>query len=185
METIQTTLIKMSRIEMNRGQIDGLPKNPRILHDSKFKNLVKSITDNPEMLALRELLVFPHGDKFVIIGGNMRYKAMKELGYTEAPCKIITADTPVETLKAYMIKDNGGFGDWDFDALTIDWDDEPLEEWGVDMPEYEAKPAEDGDLSDKIAPEYKIEIDCGSEQRQEQLFDELTKRGYVCRILTL
>lgn len=184
METIQTTLIKMSRIETNRGQIDGLPKNPRILRDNKFKNLVKSITDNPEMLALRELLVFPLGDKFVIIGGNMRYKAMKELGYTEAPCKIIPADTPVETLKAYTIKDNGGFGDWDFDALTIDWADEPLDEWGVEMSEYEAKPAGE-DLSDKIALEYKIEIDCGSEQRQAQFFDELTKKGYVCRILTL
>lgn len=116
MELIETTLLPLSAIEPNHGQIDGLPKNPRVLRDAKFDALKKSITDNPEMLALRELLVFKHGEKYVIIGGNMRYRALKDLKYKDAPCKVIPADTPVETLRAYTIKDNGDFGEWDFDT---------------------------------------------------------------------
>lgn len=132
MKLVETTLLPLSAIEPNRGQIDGLPKNPRALRDGKFDALKKSIADNPEMLALRELLVYQHGDKYVIIGGNMRYRALKDLKYKDAPCKVIPADTPVETLRAYTIKDNGDFGEWDFDLLANEWDDDPLEDWGVD-----------------------------------------------------
>lgn len=133
MNTIDAQLIKLSKIEVNRGQIEGLPKNPRVLRDDRFRALKQSITDNPEMLALRELLVYPHGDKYVIIGGNMRYLALQDLGYKEAPCKVIPAETSVDALKAYVIKDNGAFGEWDFDALTTDWGDVPLDVWGVEF----------------------------------------------------
>ena len=85
----QSVMLKLSQLEANKGQIAGLPKNPRIIKDEKFKKLVKSIEDNPEMTSLREILVFLHNDKYVVIGGNMRLKALKELGYKEAPCKII------------------------------------------------------------------------------------------------
>lgn len=70
-------------LALNNGQIDGLPKNPRFIKDYRFEALKKSIEDAPEMLSLRELIVFPHQDKFIIIGGNMRYRACKELGYKE------------------------------------------------------------------------------------------------------
>lgn len=136
MKLIETTLLPLSAIEPNRGQIDGLPKNPRALRDGKFDALKKSISDNPEMLALRELLVYQHGEKYVIIGGNMRYRALKDLKYKDAPCKVIPADTPVDTLRAYVIKDNGDFGEWDFDLLANEWDDDPLEDWGVDLPNF-------------------------------------------------
>lgn len=98
--------IKLSLIETNKGQIEGLPKNPRFIKDEKFKKLVKSIEENPEMLELRELLVYPHEGKYVIIGGNMRYRAMQELGYKEAFCKIIPEKATIEQLKAYTIKGN-------------------------------------------------------------------------------
>ena len=101
----QSVMLKLSKLEANKGQIEGLPKNPRIIKDDKFKKLVKSIEDNPEMTSLREILVFPHKDKYVVVGGNMRLKALKELGYKEAPCKIIPEETTVEQLKAYTIKD--------------------------------------------------------------------------------
>lgn len=133
MKLIETTLLPLSAIEPNHGQIDGLPKNPRVLRDAKYNALKKSITDNPEMLALRELLVYKHGDKYIIIGGNMRYRALKDLKYKDAPCKVIPADTPVETLRAYVIKDNGDFGQWDYDALANDWDADDLNDWGVDV----------------------------------------------------
>ena len=100
----QSVMLKLSKLEANRGQIEGLPKNPRIIKDEKFKKLVKSIEENPEMTSLREILVYPHNGKYVAIGGNMRLKAIKELGYKEAPCKIIPEETTLEQLKAYTIK---------------------------------------------------------------------------------
>lgn len=133
----QSVMLKLSKLEANRGQIEGLPKNPRIIKDEKFKKLVKSIEENPEMTSLREILVYPHNGKYVAIGGNMRLKAMKELGYKEAPCKIIPEETTLEQLKAYTIKDNSGFGEWDFDMLTADWDLQLLEDCAIDLPEVE------------------------------------------------
>lgn len=127
--------IKISQLQCNTGQIDGLPRNPRTIKDARFEALKKSIQDAPEMLNLRELLVFPHNDKFVIIGGNMRLKACKELGFKELPCKVLDENTPVEKLREYAIKDNIGFGDDDWDALGQDWDFAELEGWGMEMPE--------------------------------------------------
>lgn len=125
--------IEISLLEPNKGQIKGLPRNPRTIKDKRFKALKKSIEDAPEMLALRELLVFPHNGKFVVIGGNMRLKACKELGYKELPCKVIDENTPVEKLREYTIKDNIGFGADDWGALFDDWDLSELEDWGMEL----------------------------------------------------
>ena len=120
---IQSVMLKLSTIEPNKGQIEGLPKNPRFIKDEKFKKLVKSIGDNPEMTAMRELLVYPlDNGKHIIIGGNMRYRAMKELGVKEAPCKVIPKEATIEQLQAYTLKDNSGYGEWDFDLLNQEWD---------------------------------------------------------------
>lgn len=135
-------IIKLSLIETNKGQIEGLPKNPRFIKDEKFKKLVKSIEENPEMLELRELLVYPFNGKYVIIGGNMRYRAMKELGYKEAFCKIIPKMATIEQLKAYTIKDNNGYGEWDMDLLSNEWDFAELEDWGVDLPDMDLSESE-------------------------------------------
>lgn len=132
---MEQKVIKIANLEVNRGQIDGLPKNPRTIKDERFKALKKSIEDAPEMLALRELLVFPHNDKFVVIGGNMRLKACKELGYKELPCKVIDENTPVEKLREYTIKDNIGFGTDDWGALFDDWNKEELTDWGLEFPD--------------------------------------------------
>ena len=137
MEVVQSTIIKLSDIEVNKGQIPGLPGNPRFIRDEKYKKLIKSLQDNPEMTALRELLVFEQSGKYVIIGGNMRYRAMKELGYTQAICKVIPPSAPIEALKAYIIKDNSGYGEWDLDLLTNEWDACQLEGWGIDLPDID------------------------------------------------
>lgn len=82
----------------NVGQIAGLPPNPRLIKDEKFEALKKSLTDDPEMLDLRELIVYPNPDEkgtYIVIGGNMRYNAAKELGLSELPCKILPESTPV------------------------------------------------------------------------------------------
>lgn len=144
MEVIQSTIIKLSDIEVNKGQIPGLPANPRFIIDEKFEKLKQSIQENPDMLPLRELLVYRHGAKYVIIGGNMRYRAMKELGYKETICKIIPAGTPPEALKAYTIKDNSTFGTWDFEQLTV-WNPEELDAWDLELPD---RPLDFDELTD-------------------------------------
>ncbi len=135
-ELLKSQNIELSKLEINKGQIEGLPKNPRLIKDSKFEKLKKSIEDNPEMLGMREVLVFPHGSKYVIIGGNMRFQACKELQFVTVPCKILDKDTTAEQLRAITIKDNVGFGEHDWELLANEWDSVELEEWGLDVPEF-------------------------------------------------
>jgi hypothetical protein len=145
-ELIKSQNIALSKLEINKGQIEGLPKNPRLIKDAKFEKLKKSIEDNPEMLGMREVLVYPHGSKFVIIGGNMRFQACKDLGFTEVPCKVLDKDTTAEQLRAITIKDNVGFGEHDWELLANEWEAEELEEWGLELPvQYNS----DIDYSDK------------------------------------
>lgn len=179
-------IIKLSKIVENKGQIEGLPRNPRQIKDEKYKLLKKSIEDDPEMLELRELLVYPHNGKFVVIGGNMRLKALRELGVTECPCKVIPEETPIEKLRAYTIKDNNSFGEYDFDLLGNDWEVDELLDWGCDLPDItiEEEKQKD-DLSDEIANAFKIEVELENEEEQEKLYNKLINEGYSCRILTL
>lgn len=143
----ETRNIRMSLLELNEGQMYGLPKNPRWIRDARYEALKKSITDAPEMLDLRELLVYPlddvegHKGKYIIIGGNMRYRACLELGYQEVPCKIIPLETPVKKLREYVIKDNEGFGQNDWDLLSSEWDSEELQDYGMEL-DYIAPPTD-------------------------------------------
>lgn len=180
----ELTMLPLSQIEQNTGQLDGLPQNPRTIKKKKFEKLKANIEAYPEMLAWRSLLVYPIGNnKYIIISGNMRYKAMQELGHTEAPAVIIPVDTPVERLQAYTIIDNNGFGDWNWDLLANEWPDDMLDDFGLDVP---TKGGQDKpDLSDKIGQSYKIEIDCADEAEQEELYNSLKDQGYSCRVLTL
>ena len=146
-----TTTQPISALKNNTGQIPGLPKNPRILKDYKFEKLKKSIQDDPEMLSLREVIAYDNGGELVVICGNMRLKALKELGIKEVPTKILPQDTPVEKLKAYTIKDNVGFGEHDWDALANEWDAKQLEDWGMDLPGFEV--AEEAKEDDYEVPE--------------------------------
>ena len=110
------------------------PKNPRVIKDDKFQKLVKSITEFPAMLEKRPLVVTSDVDgKYVVLGGNMRLKAAKEVGIKQI--EIITADDWTEEQKAeFLIKDNVSFGEWDWDQLANEWDIEKLEDWGLDLP---------------------------------------------------
>ena len=130
---MNTQNIPISKLQCNEGQVEGLPRNPRFIKDERFEKLKKSLQDDPEMLELRELIVYPHGNKFVVIGGNMRLRAAKQLGFKDMPCKVLPVDTPVDKLKAYVIKDNNAFGNDDFDLLANEWDVEFLEECGFEF----------------------------------------------------
>lgn len=156
------------------------PNNPRIIRDEKFKKLVKSIQEFPQMLELRPIVVDSNN---IVLGGNMRLKACKEAGLKEVPIIIADQLTP-EQQKEFIIKDNIGFGEWDWDILANEWDAELLDDWGLDLLKF---PNEDfeNDLSDKIESSFRIEIELDNEQQQEKLYNELTEKGYICRLLTL
>jgi DNA modification methylase len=127
------------------NKIKPNPKNPRTIKDERFEKLKKSIQDFPDMLNKRPLVCFTDTDgKFVVLGGNMRLKAAKDLGLKELP--IILADEWTEEQKAeFLIKDNVGFGEWDWNELNTDWDTEQLEGWGLEVPGFkiEAEAQED------------------------------------------
>jgi hypothetical protein len=115
---------------VNIKDIKPNPTNPRIIRDGKFKKLVQSIKDFPQMLDLRPIVV---DENYIVLGGNMRLKACMAAGLKEVP--ILIADQLTEQQKAeFIIKDNVGFGEWDWEALANQWDVELLAEWGMDVP---------------------------------------------------
>jgi site-specific DNA-methyltransferase (adenine-specific) len=140
------------------SEIKPNPNNPRIIKDDKFKKLVQSIKEFPGMLEKRPLICFTDTDKkLVVLGGNMRLKAANEVGLKELP--VILADDWTEEQKAeFLIKDNVGFGEWNWDELQSDWDIEKLEDWGLDIPGFDAEVIE-AEEDDFAVPDGGIETD--------------------------
>lgn len=125
---------KISEIKLN-------PNNPRLIKDDKFEKLVKSIKEFPEMLDIRPIVV---NSDMVILGGNMRFKACKEAGLKEIP--VIVADNLTEEQqREFLIKDNTSGGEWDFEVLANEWDNEQLEDWGLDLVGFDIDSDEFGD----------------------------------------
>ena len=113
---------KLSEIKPN-------PNNPRLIKDEKFSKLVESLRSFPEMAEVRPIVV---NTDMVILGGNMRYKAMKEAGWKQVPVEVV--DWPEDKQREFIIKDNVGFGEWDWNDLANNWDSEDLDKWGLDVP---------------------------------------------------
>tara|TARA_R100000655_G_scaffold103039_1_gene149217 strand:+ start:242 stop:835 length:594 start_codon:yes stop_codon:yes gene_type:complete len=112
------------------SQVKGNPNNPRIIKNDKFKKLVKSIKEFPEMLKLRPIVV---DEEMMVLGGNMRWKASKDAGLKEVWIEIAEGLTE-EKKKEFIVKDNVGFGEWDWDIIANEWESGTLKEWGVDLP---------------------------------------------------
>ena len=131
---IQSVSIPVELIDNNTGQIPGVNANPREMTDTEFRKLKKSLLRDPGFTALSELKVYPLGERWVTIGGNMRLRAIRELGWREAVCKPIPAETSPETLNRYILLDNVNFGKWDFDRLASEWDVRELADMCIDIP---------------------------------------------------
>jgi hypothetical protein len=121
-------MVKLVKI----GSVKGNSRNPRFIRDEKFKKLVASLVEFPEMATLRPLVV---DENMTVLGGNMRLKAMQELKWKEVP--IVVAEGLTDAQKdEFVIKDNVGFGDWNWEQLANEWDAEELTRWGLDIPNY-------------------------------------------------
>ena len=132
---IETREIAIRDLRPNNGEVEGLPRNPRKISKKNLEKLKKSVQDAPEMLRLRELIVVPHNDGYVVIAGNQRLEAAKAIGMDALPCKVLPSDTDPAKLREYAIKDNLPFGEDDWEVIASDWNTAELEEWGMSVPE--------------------------------------------------
>ena len=132
--SVQT--VKLSDVKSN-------PNNPRLIKNDKFEKLVQSLKDFPEMAKVRPIVV---NQDFVVLGGNMRLKAMKEAGWKEVPIQVV--DWSEQQQKEFIIKDNVGFGEWEWDVLANEWEVENLNDWGLDVPMF-APPVDYSILDDE------------------------------------
>ena len=117
-------IVKISEVKVN-------PNNPRLIKDDKFKKLVNSIKEFPEMLDIRPIVV---NQDMIILGGNMRYKACVEAGIKEVP--VIITDLSEEQQKEFLIKDNVSGGEWDWDMLANEWNLDDITKWGLSLPNW-------------------------------------------------
>jgi len=143
--SLKTEFISINEVKTN-------PNNPRTIKDEKFKKLVKSINDFPKMLELRPIIV---NDDMIVLGGNMRLKACKEAGLKKIPV-IKASDLTPEQQKEFIIKDNIGYGDWDWDLIEIEFPE--AEEWGLDIPTILGDDNEDEERGSDYDGKYPLSI---------------------------
>ena len=169
--TVTTEGLKPVQIVNNEGQLKGLPKNPRFIRTKDFEGLKKSIGECPEMTYIREVVVFPFNEHYIVIAGNMRFKAMEELGFKTIPCKILHKSTPVKTLREIAIKDNVHSGKDDWEIIGSDWDTTEVGEWNKGMP----TPKDKGENPNKSI---RVTITDVNEDERDGIKDVLKKAGY-------
>jgi ParB-like chromosome segregation protein Spo0J len=152
-------LIKISQVKSN-------PNNPRLIKNDKFKKLVKSVQDFPEMLELRPIVV---DEDMIVLGGNMRLKACQEAGLKEVWIEV--ANLTEQQKKEFTIKDNVGFGEWEWDMLANEWEQTELEDWGLDGFPFEDKVLEAEEVYTKNieAPTYEPK---NEKPKEEELYNE-------------
>jgi DNA modification methylase len=145
---MRAEVVKISEVKVN-------PNNPRLIKDDKFAKLVQSIKDLPQMLAIRPIVV---NADMIVLGGNMRLKACKEAGLKEVPI-IIADNLTEEQQREFLIKDNVSGGEWDWQMLANDWDTEQLNDWGLDIPNFEPEQVLEAVDDEFEVPEGGIETD--------------------------
>lgn len=141
---------------INIHSINPNPNNPRIIKDDKFNKLVQSLKSFPEMAKVRPIVV---NKDMIVLGGNMRLKAMKEAGWKEAPVHIVDWDEDKQ--REFIVKDNVGFGEWDWEMIANEWDAEQLNEWGLDLPDFDQKVLEAEDDDYEMPDEVQTDIVLG------------------------
>jgi ParB-like chromosome segregation protein Spo0J len=168
----------MKKISINKIKMN--PNNPRIIKDHKFNQLVNSIKQFPQMLEKRPIVV--NGD-MIVLGGNMRLRACQEAGLKEVPV-IIADDWTEEQQREFIIKDNLGYGEWDFDMLSNDWNTDQLQEWGVELPTFkETEEKEEAEYNEEDKAWF-LNIRFDSEQACQEWYQKLIEEGLDIKIVS-
>jgi hypothetical protein len=130
--------IKLSKLRLNQGEIKDVPTNPRIIKDDKFERLCENIKKYPKFLEKRPIIIKSWREPY-IIAGNMRFSALKEIGYKDIPKEWVKTaeDYSPEELRAFAVIDNTQYGEWDWEILANEWETGELQEWGVDCPVFD------------------------------------------------
>ena len=167
------------------GRLRANPTNPRVLRDDKFAKLKKSIQDFPDMLNKRPIVAVTDTDgKLMVLGGNMRLRACQDLKMKEVPV-ILADEWTEEQRREFIVKDNVGFGEWDWGQLANEWDAAELSDWGLDVPKIEAGAETDHFADEGIdgRDQYGVIVICESEGTQESTFRDLQGMGYNCKVV--
>lgn len=172
----------MNTKEVNLSEIKSNPNNPRIIRDDKFYKLVESIKTFPRMLEIRPIVV---NKDMIVLGGNMRLRACKEAGLKKVPV-IFADDLTEDQQREFIIKDNVGFGEWDWAMLANEWDYKELDDWGLTLPNFDTEKNNDNDknnLSEINQNDlYIIKINFENEKELQIAYSEL-KDKYKCEII--
>jgi ParB-like chromosome segregation protein Spo0J len=172
---------------MKASALKENPDNPRKIDPIKLEKLINSIHEFPAMMELRPIVVDAEN---TVLGGNMRLTAIRKLGMKEIPDTWVKRATDLtdEEKQRFIIADNVGFGDWDWQALQEGWDANDLGEWGLDVPEFrqqeeaqEADPFDDVGIDGKS--QYGVIVICENAGNQESVYSSLTAMGYKCKIV--
>ncbi len=160
------------------GEIKLNPNNPRIIKDNKYRQLVDSIKKFPKMLELRPIVVNKDG---IILGGNMRFKACKDAGLRFIPV-VIADELTEEEQKQFIIKDNIGYGEWDWELLNLEWDIDELKDWGLDIPNFEGS-RDDMEEGTPLGIGWFLNIEFEDEGQCKEWYDKLISEGLICKIV--
>ena len=168
-------VLPLSNIRANRGQLvdRGIPTNPRKITKDKYNLLLQSL-EKSNLTQIRPLDVIEHDGKYIVLSGNQRLRALKELKIKEVPCNILRDDLEPETYRQIVLQANTNYGEHDDDLLANEWDAGELHEWGYDLPEWEPITPEDVDNEEEKETYLKVE---GEQVLLLSLVDELTAKG--------
>jgi len=168
-------VLPVSNIRANKGQLieKGIPTNPRKITKDKYNLLLQSL-EKSNLTQIRPLDVIEHDGKYIVLSGNQRLRALKELKIKEVPCNILRDDLEPETYRQIVLQANTNYGEHDDDLLANEWDAVELHEWGYELPEWEPITPEDVEQEEEKALYLKVE---GEQVLLLSLVDELTAKG--------
>ena len=179
----KTEKISIKNLRNNVGQLKdlGVPANPRRIDKHAYNKLKTSLFEK-DLNEIKELLVMPYNNTYVVLSGNMRLKAYKELGYMHIKCKVIDPEVDAQTLQKIIIVENTNYGSWDENILANEWEPELLDAWGYDLPELDmSELTEDKSLienTEKLKDKFVLKVSGKNQDEIMALLNELQDRGF-------
>lgn len=181
-KTTTTELLKVSVLRPNEGQIPDVPANPRYITEQEFEALKASIQQD-NLTGVLQMKVYNHEGEWIVLDGNMRLKALQELGLDEVQCLIVPQGTDAKTLRKIVISANSTFGNWDMDMIANEWDADEAREWGVDVPSMDTEDSTDDNDQQKekgFSITYELAFNNDEEQEEWYKFLRDIKDHYNC-----